>query len=44
MSLFVLILGMCCISIIVMMMTFPGFLKKPYAPLCDNFCSDKNNS
>ena len=35
------ILGLFSIVFIVMMLTFPGFLKKPYAPLCDNFCSDK---
>ena len=35
------ILCLVFIVFVIMMMTFPGFLKKPYAPLCDNFCSDK---
>ena len=38
------ILGLVFIVFIIMMMTFPNFLKKPYAPLCDNFCSGKKKS
>lgn len=41
MSLFVVILGLFSIALIVMMMMFPNFLKKPFAPMCDIVCTDK---
>ena len=42
MSIFILIMGLCSIAMIIMMMYFPGFLKTPFAPLCDNVCKKKD--
>ena len=43
MSLFVLILGLFSIALIVLMMIFPDFLKKPFAPMCDIVCTEKKS-
>ena len=41
MSLFVLLLGLFSIALIVLMMMFPDFLKRPFAPMCDIVCTEK---
>ncbi len=38
MSLFLVILGCFFITIILMMMFYPGFTKNPFAPMCSVMC------